>query len=126
MIYFSSGTANTHKLAVKLERPLMRIPIRQDDPLPQPDAPFVLMVPTYGDGEGRGVVPKRVIQFLNLPENRALLRGVIGTGNRNFGTLFAQAAKVVAAKCGVPVLYTAELAGTSADVRAINDILARL
>ncbi|ADO42744.1 class Ib ribonucleoside-diphosphate reductase assembly flavoprotein NrdI [Ketogulonicigenium vulgare] len=124
--FYSSGTGNTLKLAEKLDRPVIRIPIRQDDPLPVPDGPFVLMVPTYGDGNGRGIVPKRVIHFLNDPENRKYLRGVVGTGNRNFGTLFCQAARIVAQKCGVPVLHMAELAGTAADVRAINDILARL
>lgn len=42
-----------------------------------PEDPFVLVCPTYAYGDGRGVVPKQVFRFLNDPDRRALLRGVI-------------------------------------------------
>jgi len=82
--------------------------------------PFVLLTPSYSDGEGRGAVAKPVIRFLNDPANRALIRGVIGTGNLNFGEHFALAGKIVAAKCNVPLLYTFELAGTDEDVARVK------
>lgn len=84
--------------------------------MPEPTEPFVLICPTYADGQGRGAVAKPVIHFLNDARRRALLRGVIGAGNRNFGRQFASAADVIAQKCGVPVLYRFELAGTDFDV----------
>lgn len=88
--------------------------------MPAPRDPFVLICPTFADGEGRGAVPKQVIRLLNDPLARALLRGVIGCGNRNFGRFFAHAATVIAAKCAVPVLYRVELAGTDTDIARIR------
>ena len=126
VIYYSSGSGNTKRFAEKLGRDLVRIPVRESDPLPEATEPFVLMVPCYGDNTGRGAVPKRVIHFLNHAPNREKLIGVVAMGNRNFGALFAQAGQIVAQKCGVPVLYRAELAGTPSDVRNLNDLLTRL
>ncbi len=82
--------------------------------------PFVLVTPTYADGEGRGAVHKQVIRFLNDADNRSHLRGVIASGNRNFGEFYAHAGEVIASKCKVPVLYRFELAGTDGDVKRIQ------
>jgi len=38
-----------------------------------------------------------------------LLRGVIASGNRNFGEAYGRAGDVIARKCGVPWLYRFEL-----------------
>lgn len=85
------------------------------------DEPFVLVTPTYADGEGRGAVPKQVIRFLNDPENRSFIRGVIASGNRNFGEYFACAGNVVSTRCQVPCLYKFELAGTPEDVDKVTN-----
>jgi ribonucleoside-diphosphate reductase protein NrdI len=82
--------------------------------------PFVLVVPTYGGTGGEGSVPKQVIRFLNNPQNRKLLRGVIGAGNTNFGDNYCMAADIIAAKCQVPHLYRFELMGTPEDVTRVN------
>ncbi len=84
-----------------------------------------MICPTYADGYGRNVVPKSVIRFLNNPKNRSLLKGIIAPGNRNFGSLFAQAGDVIAQKCQVPVLYRFELAGTEQDVLRVREGLKR-
>lgn len=88
--------------------------------MPVVETPFVLICPTYADGEGRGAVPRQVIRFLNDPSRRAGLRGVIGAGNRNFGATFALAARVIADKCNVPVLWRFELAGTDIDIHEVR------
>lgn len=93
--------------------------------MPIPRASFVLITPTYADGQGRGAVPKQVIRFLNDPDTRHHLRGVIAAGNRNFGATFALAGDVVAQKCGVPVLYRFELAGTETDIARVSEGLDR-
>lgn len=120
LIYFSSGSGNTRRFVERLGLPAMRLPVRQGDPLPGICAPFVLICPTYADGEGRGAVPKQVIRLLNQPPVRSLLRGVIASGNRNFGETFALAGEVIARKCNVPVLYRFELAGTSTDIARVR------
>ncbi|TDE36616.1 class Ib ribonucleoside-diphosphate reductase assembly flavoprotein NrdI [Antarcticimicrobium sediminis] len=116
LVFYSSASGNTARLVAALGLPAKRIPIRPDDVMPAPLRPFVLICPTYADGEGRGAVPKQVIRFLNDPARRALLRGVIAAGNRNFGVTFARSGDVIATKCNVPVLYRFELAGTETDV----------
>ena len=120
LVFFSSGSGNTARFVARLGLSALRIPIRLDEPIPVVDAPFVLICPTYADGQGRGAVPKPVIRFLNDPSRRTLLRGVIGAGNRNFGATYALAARVIAEKCGVPVLWRFELAGTDTDIQQVR------
>lgn len=120
LVYFSSASGNTARFVARLGIPAQRIPIRPDDPLPMPDGPYVLICPTYADGQGRGAVAKPVIRFLNDPARRALLRGVIAGGNRNFGATYGLAAEVISGKCAVPILFKFELAGTETDVARVR------
>src|SRR5699024_11696963 len=63
---------------------LTRLPLRRTEPRIRATAPFTLVVPTYGFGRKDKVVPPQVIRFLNDPQNRKYLTGVVGAGNRNF------------------------------------------
>ena len=125
LVFFSSRSGNTAKFVARLGLDALRIPIGDDDPMPLPDQPYVLICPTYADGEGRGAVPRQVIRFLNDPARRALIRGVISSGNRNFGQFFASSGDVISRKCGVPLLCRFELAGTETDIARIRDGLTR-
>ena len=123
IVYFSSTTRNTERFVQKLDIPAARIPLRRADAPLTVDEPFVLVCPTYGGGasitgDNSRPVPKQVIQFLNDPSNRELLRGVIAAGNINFGEDFCKAGDIISAKCQVPYLYRFELMGTPTDVRA--------
>lgn len=120
LVYYSSGSGNTARFVAGLGLPALRIPVAAAAPLPDPAGPYVLVCPTYADGEGRGAVARPVIRFLNDPARRAGLRGVIAGGNRNFGRFFAAAGDVIAAKCGVPVLYRFELVGTETDIARVR------
>lgn len=120
LVYFSSASENTHRFIEKLGSPAIRIPRNTSEPLPVVRAPFVLVLPTFADGNGRGAVPKQVIRFLNDASSRALLKGVIASGNRNFGEHFALAGDVVSEKCGVPLLYKFELSGTESDLQRVQ------
>lgn len=42
-----------------------------------------------------GAVTKQVIQFLNDKDNRSYCRGVISSGNTNFGDQFAVAGPII-------------------------------
>ncbi|MFJ7087063.1 class Ib ribonucleoside-diphosphate reductase assembly flavoprotein NrdI [Streptomyces griseus] len=122
LIYFSSVSENTKRFVEKLELPATRIPLHpRREGMPEATGPYVLIVPTYGGGERAGAVPKQVIRFLNIEANRALLRGVIASGNTNFGVDYCLAGRVISAKCGVPELYRFELLGTDRDVRAVRE-----
>jgi protein involved in ribonucleotide reduction len=121
LVYFSSVSGNTKRFIEKLGRPAARIPLLARDDALRAEEPFVLVVPTYGGGDGHGAVPKQVIRFLNDPHNRALLRGVIAAGNTNFGSAYGLAGDVIAGKTGVPHLYRFEVFGTPDDVRAVDE-----
>ncbi len=121
LIYFSSASENTSRFVSKLGRDSARIPLYSRDAPLLATRPFVLVVPTYGGTGGEGSVPKQVIRFLNNPQNRQLLRGVIGAGNTNFGDNYCLAGDIIAAKCGVPHLYRFELMGTPDDVTRVNN-----
>lgn len=125
LVYYSSASGNTRRMIDRLGLPATRLPRDVDAALPVITAPFVLICPTYADGLGRGAVPRQVIRFLNIEANRRLLRGVIGSGNRNFGDKFAMAGRVIADKCGVPLLFRFELAGTDQETARIRDGLVR-
>jgi len=120
LIYFSSTSGNTERFVHKLGAEADRIPLyARQEPLKATE-PYVLVVPTYGGGDGKGAVPKQVIKFLNDEQNRSLLRGVIGAGNTNFGQGYALAGDIIAAKCKVPHLYRFELFGTDDDVQRVS------
>lgn len=121
LVYFSSVSGNTHRFVEKLGRDALRIPLHsRDEPLVATE-PFVLLVPTYGGGPETKAVPKQVIRFLNDERNRKYLRGVMASGNTNFGGAYGIAGELIARKCQVPFLYRFELFGTPDDVSAVHD-----
>lgn len=125
IVYFSSVSENTHRFVERLGLPATRIPIHWEDGL-QVDEDYILIVPTYGGGNHRGAVPKQVIKFLNDPHNRGLIRGVIASGNTNFGAAYCIAGDIISAKTGAPFLYRFELLGTSEDVERVREGVLKL
>lgn len=125
LVYFSSRSENTHRFVEKLGIEAVRLPVDVTEDQPEVEGPFVLVTPTYGGGGEKGAVPKPVIRFLNHPRNRSLIRGVIAAGNTNFGTGYAVAGNIIAAKCAVPFLYRFELLGTGEDVDNVRQGLER-
>ena len=120
LVYFSSVSGNTKRFVEKLGMPARRIPLyAKEEPLVV-DEDYVLLVPTYGGGNGRGAVPKQVIKFLNDERNRQHIRGVIGAGNTNFGEAYCLAGDIISAKCQVPHMYKFELFGTQDDVAKVR------
>lgn len=65
-------------------------------------------------------LPLQVRRFLNDRANRRFLRGVIASGNTNFGDAYCAAGDIIARRCHVPFLYGFELTGTHEDRRAVR------
>ncbi|MDO5722146.1 MAG: class Ib ribonucleoside-diphosphate reductase assembly flavoprotein NrdI [Actinomycetaceae bacterium] len=121
LVYFSSVSQNTHRFVQRLARPAVRIPLHpRITGQIQVCKPYVLIVPTYGGGEESGAIPRQVADFLNNRVNRSFIRGVITSGNRNFGKYFCLAGPIISRKCQVPELYRFELLGTNDDVKKVN------
>ena len=116
--YYSSKSGNTHRFIINLGLPSFRI-VRGVGLIGQP---FLLVTPTFADPSGRHSVPPAVVEFLNNEANRTLMLGVIGSGNRNFGSFFAQGGRDVATKCKVPLLHTFELSGFGRDVTRVKEL----
>ncbi|MBS9336458.1 class Ib ribonucleoside-diphosphate reductase assembly flavoprotein NrdI [Fructobacillus papyrifericola] len=88
-------------------------------------APFVVLVPTYLNG-GTGTGPEVVEIFTNalgdyvdFGNNARYIRGVIGSGNRNFNDQYILTAKRYAEKFQVPVIGDYELRGTPREAEKI-------
>lgn len=114
--YWSSPTGNTKALADKLRYETR--PIKEDA-----TAPYILITPTYEKPRAGNTIPPQVARWLE--GNHHLLVGVIGTGNRNFGATFCQAAVDVSNAYDVPVLHRCELRGTDIDTRLIDTGIAQ-
>jgi protein involved in ribonucleotide reduction len=127
IVYFSNHSGNTKRFVEKLDNVSIRIPITWDPASPvYAKEEYVLMVPTYGGGSERSAIPKQVKSFLNIEENRNLLRGVVGFGNTNFGDNYCKAAELIAQKTGVPVIARVEIFGTDDDVNKVKERLGLL
>lgn len=114
----------TKRFVEKVGGENVRIPLRPSDgDMPVIDREYILVVPSYGAGRRSNAVPKQVISFLNIPQNREWLRGVVGSGSTNYGSKYALGAKVVAAKTGTPLLHTYELLGLPEDVLTVQNLL---
>ena len=124
IIYFSNYSENTKRFVEKITDVAVRIPIKGNSP--RASMEYVLCVPTYGGGNPNSAIPKQVKEFLNIPENRDLLRGVIGLGNTNFGEDYCKAADMISQKAGVPVIARVEIFGTDDDVIKVNERLGLL
>ena len=126
IVYFSNYSGNTKRFVEKLTNGTnnaTRIPI---DPGPGGcnlvvHNDYVLFVPTYGGGSERSAIPRQVRRFLNVPENRNKLRGIVGFGNTNFGEHFCKAADLISRKTGVPVIARIEIFGTPEDLEKVRE-----
>ena len=127
ILYFSNYSGNTKRFVEKLDNIATRIPIKWDKEQPLvASREYVLFTPTYGGGSIKGAIPRQVKEFLNIPENRERLRGVVGFGNTNFGEHFCMAADLISKKAGVPVIARVEIFGTDDDVIKVKERLGQL
>jgi len=127
IVYFSSASENTKRFVEKLGLPAKRIPLfTKEVENFEVTADSILVVPTYGGGEDKRAVPIQVIKFLNNPENRKHIAGVVALGNTNFGESYCIAGEIVSAKLQVPLLYRVEILGTPDDVVEVKERIGKL
>ena len=112
-VAFYSMGGNTKSFVEKLD-------VESIDILTEPSVsePFILLTPTYFFGQ----VPEKVGSW--LVDNGSYMCGVIGFGNRNWGSNFGRAADIISDSYGVPLLDKVEMRGTDEDVRRVNEGIA--
>lgn len=127
IVYFSNVTNNTERFVFKVQKQkTYRIPLKKEETIQTITEPYILITPTYGDHYKKGMVPHHVKRFLKIPQHVELLRGVISSGNRNFGNEYGIAGEIISKKFNIPHLYKFELAGEEEDVIAVKNMLSLL
>lgn len=110
MIAYASRTGNVKYIVSRLQLPAFEI-----DPGARLTQPFLLF--TYTDGLGE--VPGMVKQFME--RSGAYCRGVIVSGNSNFGHhVFGGAGDAIARQWQVPLVRKLDLRGFAEDYEAIR------
>ncbi|WEK55993.1 MAG: class Ib ribonucleoside-diphosphate reductase assembly flavoprotein NrdI [Candidatus Cohnella colombiensis] len=109
LIAYDSRTGNVRRFVKKLDLPSIQI-----TPEMTLDQPFILVTYTTGFGQ----VPDKVMSFLKA--NHSRLKGVVASGNRNWGDGFAKSADRISELYSVPVLGKFELSGTQRDVESLQ------
>lgn len=113
IVYFTTNSKTTERFVENINRPLTLLTSSLVY-----DSPFILTLPTYN-----GRVIKPVKEFLSNQTNIGNLKGVIGTGNKNFGKDYAIAADIISNRFNVPLIHKVELLGTMEDIDKIHEVL---
>ena len=111
IVYWSSNSGGTKRVAEALNTNTVELSDYDGT------SPYVLMTPTYDQPRG-GFTPKPVQAFLE--EYAHLMVGVIGSGNRNFGDYYCQAAVDISKQHGVPIVHRVDSMGSEDDYRTID------
>ena len=83
---------------------------------------YILILPTYNHPESLDIVEK----FIDTEDNKHFLKGVVGSGNRNFNDLFCISAKHIVKKYEVPLLHCFEFQGQERDVEIVRNEVEKL
>lgn len=111
MIAYASRTGNVRYIVSRLQLPAFEIEENRTF-----SNPYLLF--TYTDGLGE--VPGKVKRFLE--QNGNYCRGVIVSGNSNFGhQVFGAAGDAIAAELQIPLIRKVDMRGFSDDYAAIQD-----
>ena len=111
IVYWSSNSGGTKRVAEALSTDTVEL-AEYDGA-----SPYVMLTPTYDRTRG-GFTPRPVQQFLE--EYAHLMVGVIGSGNRNFGEKYCQAAHDISKQFSVPVLWRIEIMGSQEDLAVVD------
>lgn len=124
--FYSSKSGMVRLFARNLDRPVFDLgehEVRNS----VPEGPWILLTPSYKTGnESNDTLPVPVKRFLSNATTRRRMVGIIGSGNRNFGTHYQAAARQISKMSGRPMLFEFELQGTQWDVADAQEILTQL
>lgn len=111
LIVYTSKTGNVARFVARLGLPSLRL----GDGGERISEPCLLITYTTGFGQA----PLEALRFVE--GNRPYVRGVVASGNRNWGQNFARAAEVLSVRYGLPIAHKFELSGTQRDVEIVRE-----
>ncbi|MFC3927917.1 class Ib ribonucleoside-diphosphate reductase assembly flavoprotein NrdI [Streptococcus caprae] len=115
-LVYTSITGQSHRFVKKLDwlDKAIRLGPQGDEPNLTED--FLLLVPTYESG----------LEYVDdfLEDHLNYCKGILGSGNRNFGPDFCHTAKRLSKTYGLPLLHTFEYSGAPHDIDYVKGILA--
>lgn len=111
-IVYWSQTGVTQRVV----KPLGGVPLEEYS-----GGPCLIAIPSYGSPRTGNYVPARIREFLK--NNHENIIGIIGVGNRTFGSEFCLGAYRAARKLGVPVVAAVDMVPTRDDIDKIQDFL---
>ena len=111
-VVYLSLTGKTRQFVKKIGWDFVEI--SKKNPVCQMEEPYIVITPTYGEQ-----VANFFYEFIEFGENQSLLKGVAGSGNRNFNTSFCSNSRELASKYGIPLLHCFENQGTDKDVQIL-------
>lgn len=112
-------TGHTKALVYKLN--MDSLELNPMNPFINVSEPYILIVPSYDDP----VINEAAEDFIES-NDISLFKGVIGTGNLNFGQEYCFAARDIATNFNKPLLFKLEYSGTEHDVQKIIEILEKV
>lgn len=110
MIVYTSRTGNVRYIVGELKLP--SVEITQGLVVNEPYFLF-----TYTDGLGS--TPEIIKTFLHNVDNQKYLKGVIASGNSNFGQYYCKSAEKISEVYNVPIIRKIDLRGTQEDLNSI-------
>lgn len=81
---------------------------------------FILLTYTIGIGE----IPTEVSTFMK--NNSAKCKGLIGSGNKNWGSAFCNSVTLLHEQYNIPILMTFEMSGNKHDLEKFLSVYGRL
>lgn len=101
-----------HIESIELDTASMNVKIDDD---------YIVILPSYDD-----YMTDVVCQLIEFDDNASRLRGVAGSGNRNFGRNFIFSAKKLSLKYNKPLLCAFEFSGTDEDIKNFKEAVNQL
>ena len=109
LIVYLSLTGNTRRFVEKLD--MKSLELEHTEPFVEVDEDYVVIIPTYSD-----TISDIVCDFIDFKNNRKFLKGIVGGGEKNFGSQYIFSAKDVSREYSSPLVFNFEKSGTNDDV----------
>ena len=119
LVAYISLTGNTRRFVEKLD--MKSLEINQMQPEVEVNEDYVFILPTYSD-----TLTDIAEQFITYKNNKKYLKGIIGGGEKNFGTKCVFSAKDLSKRLNVPIIFDFEKSGNNVDVEKFKKEVYRI